>query len=141
MNTISIVNRSVAYAPSHGSVGSFREQRTAQYRRATHMGGHCISVSQISLTCRVRGPTSPCPSPLRTDRVGFLSIRSSLLQPVNTHPVYMSVTGFMQMHQILCSVCATIPHRDFMMSLQFLSAKQMFATYGTSPVLVFSHIA
>ena len=94
------------------------------------------------LPCRVRRLTSPCPPPLRTHHVGFPSMRSSLLQLAElTHLVHLLMAGFVQMYQILCSVCATILHRHFVMNLQFLSVKQVCFAHGTLPVLVLSHVA
>ena len=95
-----------------------------------------------SAPCRVRRPTSPCPPPLRTNHVGFPSIRSSLLQLAElTHLVQLLMTGFMQMYQILCSICAAIAHCYLVMSLQFLSTKQVCIADRASPVLALSHMA
>ena len=101
-----------------------------------------IARSTVIPLRRVRRPTSPCPPPLRTNHVGFPSIRSSFLQLAKlTHLVQLLMAGFMQMYQILCSICVTIFHCQFVMSLQFFSVKQVRAANRTSPVLAFSHVA
>jgi len=72
--------------------------------------------------CRVRGDTSPYPSPLRTARDSFPSSSSSLQPLLNiTHLVQVLMTRLMQMYQVLCSICATISHRYLMMGMQFFS--------------------